>query len=107
MAKREKKMSRYNDAKTPTEKPLRNPVGRGQGGRQAQRAPLWGTQGLVPKPQEASQRHFQEPVTWWGGFGDKRGARSLMSQPAPRTGGLGHQVWRQREDALPLGKERH
>lgn len=45
MAKREKKMSRYNDAKTPTEKPLRNPVGRGQGGRAGPAGPPVGQAG--------------------------------------------------------------
>lgn len=44
MAKREKK-SRYKDAKTPTEKPLRNPVGRGQGGRAGPAGPALGHAG--------------------------------------------------------------
>lgn len=63
-------MSSYKDAKTPTEKLLRNPVGKSVGKAGGDR-PSLGRPGPVPEPPEACQRHFRGTFLGVGDLGTR------------------------------------
>lgn len=96
-------MSSYKDAKTPTEKLLRNPGGKSEGKAGGDR-PSLGRPGPVPEPPEACQRHFRGTFLGVGDWGT-RGVHGA-SGASQHLGRGGHQPWRLREYALPLGERK-
>lgn len=69
-------MSRYKDAKTPTEKRLRNPVGSKRGRREGRPSvPLLGHAGPCARsPRRPARGTSRSLLLGGGGSGDKRGA---------------------------------
>lgn len=84
MAKR-KHFAGIKDTNTPTKKALRNPVERKRERREGPGpVPLAGASWTqCQEPQEASQRHLRELVTWCRDSGGQRDAVSLGSKPGP------------------------